>query len=61
MRCDGGIDQVAAKGPKASEDSILVRAREPRVADNVGHQNRREFPGLAHGASAEARSPVMRG
>jgi len=54
MHRDGRVDQVAAKGPKASEDSIFIRTRKPRVADHVGHQDRREFPGLAHGASAEA-------
>ena len=61
MHRDGRVDQVAAKGPKAGEDSILIRTRKPRVADDVGHQDRREFPGLAHGASAEARSPVAGG
>ena len=59
MHCDGGVDQVAAKGPKASEDSIFIRTRKPRVADDVGHQDRRELSGLAHGASAEAK--VVRG
>ena len=61
MHCDGRVEQVAAKGPKAGEDSILVRTRKPRVADNVGHQDRHELSALAHGASAEARSPVAGG
>ena len=61
MHRDGRVNQVAAKSPKASEDSILIRTRKPRVADHVGHQNRRELSGLAHGASAEARSPVAGG
>jgi hypothetical protein len=61
MHCDGRVDQVAAKGPKAGEDSILIRASKPRVADHVGHQDRRELSGLAHGASAEGRSPVAGG
>jgi hypothetical protein len=34
---------------------LLVRARKPGVADNVSHQDRGQFPGLAHGVSAEAR------
>jgi hypothetical protein len=38
MRCDGGIDQVAAQGPEPGEDAILIRARKPRIADDVGHQ-----------------------
>ena len=37
---DGRVDQVAAKGPKASEDSILIRTCKPRVTDDVGHQDR---------------------
>ena len=61
MHRDGRVDQVAAKGPKASEDSIFIRTRKPRVADDVGHQDRRELSGLAHGASAEAKSPVAGG
>ena len=40
MHGDGRVNQVAAKGPKASEDSIFIRTREPRVADDVGHQDR---------------------
>ena len=34
---DGRVDQVAPQGPKAGEDSILIRTRKPRVADDVGH------------------------
>jgi hypothetical protein len=58
---DGRIDQVAAKGPKASKDSIFIRTSKPRVADHVGDQDRRELSGFAHGASAEAESPVAGG
>jgi hypothetical protein len=59
MHCDCRVDQVAPKGAEPSEDTILVRAREPRVADDVGHQDRGEFPGLAHGAIAvTGKSPV---
>ena len=61
MHRDGRVDQVAAKRPKAREDSILIRTRKPRVADHVGHQDRRELSGLAHGASAEAELPVAGG
>jgi hypothetical protein len=35
MHRDGWVDQVAAKGPKASEDSIFIRTRKPRVADDI--------------------------
>jgi hypothetical protein len=61
MHCDGRVDQVAAKGPKASKDSIFIRTRKPRIADDVGHQDRRELSSLGHGASAEVRSPVAGG
>ena len=58
MHGDCGIDQVASKGPKPCEDAIFVRASKPGVADDVGHQDRSQFPGLAHRANAEAgRSP----
>ena len=50
MRGDGGIDQVAAEAAKAREGSVLVGAGKPAVADDVGHQDRREFPGFAHRA-----------
>ena len=58
---DGRIDQVAAKRPKPRQNPILVGAGKPRIADDVGHQDRGQFSGLAHGASAEARSPVAGG
>ena len=52
MEGDGRIDQVAAKRPKPRQDAILVRPREPAITDNIRNQNRRNFPGLAHGASS---------
>ena len=54
MHCDSRIDQVAAKGPEASKDSIFIRTRKPRVADDVGHQDRRQLPGLAHSSGTPA-------
>ena len=47
-RGDDGIDEVAAKGSKAREDTVLVGAGEPAVADDVRDQDRRELSGLAH-------------
>jgi hypothetical protein len=41
MHGDDRIDQVAAKRTEPSENSILVRARKPGVADDVGDQDRR--------------------
>jgi hypothetical protein len=37
MHGDGGVDQVAPKGPEPSKNSIFVRARKPGVADDVGY------------------------
>jgi hypothetical protein len=54
MHRDGGVDQIASKGPKPCEDAIFVCASKPGVTDDVGHQDRREFPGLARGAIAKA-------
>ena len=48
MEGDRRINQVAAERPEPRQNAILVRAREPAVADNIRHQNRRELPGLAH-------------
>ena len=45
MDGDGGIDEIAAQGPEARERAILVRAREPAVADDVRDQDRRELSG----------------
>ena len=67
MRGDGGVDQVAPEPPKARERAILVRSREPAVADHIGDQDRRNFPGLAHGqrpsaageTSTEARAEAL--
>ena len=50
MEGDGRIDQVAAQRPEPRQNAILVRSREPAIADNIRNQNRRNFPGLAHGA-----------
>ena len=58
MHRDGRVVQIAPKGPKPCEDAIFVGPSKPRVADDVGYQDRRELPCLAHGVIAEAgRSP----
>ena len=48
---DGRVDQVAAQRPEPRQNPILVGSGKPRIADDVGHQDRGEFSGLAHGAS----------
>jgi hypothetical protein len=50
MRGDGGVDQIAAQPPQPRQGTILVRAREPAVTDDIRDQNRRDFSGSRHGA-----------
>jgi hypothetical protein len=50
MHRDDGVDEIAAQGPQASKDTILVRPCEPAVAYDIRNQNRRELPGFAHRA-----------
>ena len=51
MHGDGRVDQIAAQRPQPRQCAILVRAREPAVADHIRDQDRRDFPGFGHGAS----------
>ena len=51
MHGDGRIDQVAAERPQPRQNPILVGSGKPRIADDVGHQDRGQFSGLAHGAT----------
>ena len=51
MHGDGRVDQVAAQRAQPRQGAILVRAREPGIADDIGGQYRRDLPGLAHRAS----------
>ena len=50
MGGDGGIDEIAAQAPKPRERTLLVRAGEPAIADDIRNQDRRELSGLRHGA-----------
>ena len=50
MHGDCGINQIAAQGAQSRQSSIFVRASEPAIADHIRDQNRRYFPGFAHGA-----------
>ena len=54
---DGGVDQVAAKSPKARERAFLVRPGESAVTDNIGDQDCCEFPGLGHWTPPAERQP----
>jgi hypothetical protein len=51
MRGDGGIDEIATEAPQARQGAILVGCGEPTVADDVGDQDCRHFPGFAQFAS----------
>ena len=55
MRRDRGVDQVAPKPPEPRQRAIFIRSGEAAVPDHVGDQNRRDFPGLAHGAPSWSR------
>jgi hypothetical protein len=48
MDGDDGVDEIAAQGPQARKDSILVRASEPAISDDIRDQDRRELPGFTH-------------
>ena len=51
---DDRVDQVAAERPEPRQRAVLVGPCEPAVAGDVGHQNRRELPGLAHSSGNPA-------
>ena len=54
MRGDGGIDQIATQPPQSRQGAILVRAREPRVSDDVGDQDRSDLPEFGHSDAPQA-------
>ena len=47
---DCGINQIAAQRAQSRQGSIFVRASQPAITDHIRDQNRRNFPGFAHGA-----------
>jgi hypothetical protein len=55
MHRDDGVDEIAAKRSQARKDTILVRAREPTISDDVRDQDRSKFSGLAPLASPRLR------
>ena len=48
------VDQIAAQRPEPRQRAILVRPGEPAIADDIGHQNRGELPGLGHSSGIPA-------
>ena len=55
MRVDGGIDQIAAQPAKPRQRAILIRSREPAVANDIRDQNRRDLPGSRHSGPSGVR------
>ena len=49
---DGRIDQVASERPQPRQNPVLVGSGKPRIADDVGHQDRRDFARFPHGATS---------
>jgi hypothetical protein len=48
-RCsDGRVNEIAAECPEARQGALFVRAGEPAVTNNVGHQDRCQFSCLGH-------------
>ena len=43
MQVDSWIDQIATQPPQPRQGAILIRPREPAVADDIGDQDRRDF------------------
>jgi hypothetical protein len=58
---NSGIDHVAAQRSEPRQDALLVRASGLGVSDYVRTENRRNLPGLAHGASLRRRPDLAQG
>src|SRR5580658_5946306 len=59
MSGEGGVDKIVARRA-AAPAFALVGAGEPAIADDVGDQDRRELPCLAHFERPSPRAPVWR-
>ena len=40
MHSDGRVDQVASERPQPRQNPVLVGSGKPRIADDIGHQDR---------------------
>ena len=56
MAGDRGIDEIGAQRPQPRKRTVFVRARHPTEADDVGGEDRRDFPSFGHSYPA----PFMR-
>jgi hypothetical protein len=59
MRGDRGINQIAAQGSEPRQRSLLVGAREPAIADDIGDQDRSDLPRFRHGAASGLGDAIM--
>jgi hypothetical protein len=50
MGVDRKVDQIAAQSPQPRQCTILIRPREPALADDICDQDRRDFTHSPHGA-----------
>jgi hypothetical protein len=48
---DGRVDQLTTQRAQPRQSSVLVRAREPTIADDIRHQDRSNLPDFGHGAT----------
>ena len=48
MRVDGRVDQIAAQPTEPRQRAILIRSRQPAVANDIRDQNRRDLPRSRH-------------
>src|SRR3984957_1624320 len=57
---DRGLDQVAPQRAQTRQDSIFVSAREPREADDIHHENRRQLAFFTHSWSSASDEALYR-
>ena len=57
----GGIDQLAAQRAQPRQRSLLVGAREPAIADNIGDEDRSDLSRFRHGAASGFGDAIMNG
>ena len=58
MDGDRRLDQVAPERAQTRQDTILVGARQPREADDIGHENRRQLARFSHPGPPRVTTPI---
>ena len=56
VRGDGRVEEFGAERAQARQRRFLVRSRQPAEADDVGDEDRRDFPPLAQRSPSPIRS-----